>query len=60
MATFGAHASEWLAQQPHRDSTAQGVESRLRQHVFPVLASRPIAAVKNSEVRALVAKLPRL
>jgi len=58
--TFGDYATAWLAQQPHRPSTAATTKIRLEKHVLPVLGHRPLAAVRTSEVRALVAGLSKV
>jgi integrase len=55
--TVRAYAEEWRKVQPHRESTIVGVEQDLRLHVYPTLGDRPIAAVRNSEVQALVTGL---
>lgn len=55
--TFEHYAEQWRTSQPHRPNTAMRVRSQLTHHVYPVLGTRPIAAVRPSEVQALVAKL---
>lgn len=52
--TFREYAEDWRVAQVHRDSTAVGLESRLRLHVYPALGHRPIAAIRATEVQALV------
>lgn len=56
--TFGDYAAAWAAQQPHRPATVRVTASRLR-HVLPLLGDRPMAAVRTTEVRALVATLSK-
>ena len=52
--TFGEYAQVWLATRVHRPSTAARVESDLRVHAVPELGSRPLAAVRHSEVQGWV------
>lgn len=52
--TFGQYAQRWREVQVHRPSTAEKVESHLRLHVLPVLGGRPMAAIRPSDVQALV------
>ena len=55
--TFSTCAEAWRTAQPHRPNTATRVASQLRVHVYPVLGDRPIAAVRPSEIQALIGKL---
>ncbi len=55
--TFRAYAEEWRAVQVNRPGTAVSIETQLRLHVYPSLGHRPMAAVKPSEVQALVHRL---
>lgn len=55
--TFKAYADAWSAAQPWRAKTRTRVESALRVHISPVIGDRPIAAVRTSEVQALVSGL---
>src|SRR5436853_7774416 len=52
--TFGTYAERWRVVQPHREGTAISVEQDLRLHIYPILGQRPLAAVRASEVQALV------
>lgn len=54
---FRDYAEEWRRDQPHRHLTGIAVEQQLRLHVYPTLGSRPIAAIRRSEVQAMVQKL---
>ena len=51
------YAEAWAARQPHRGSTAQSVRSILDRHVLPTFGSRPLAAIRPSEVQAWVSGL---
>ena len=56
--SFREYAEEWRGiQAHHRDSTAGDVERQLRLHIYPHIGDRPIAAVRPSEVQALVRAL---
>lgn len=55
--TFRTFAEGWRQMQPHRASTAVSVEQDLRLHVYPTIGDRPVAAVRASEVQALVTGL---
>lgn len=55
--TVREYAEGWRLAQPHRPNTAGRVQSQLTRHVYPVLGSRPIAAVRPSEIQAFVATL---
>ena len=55
--TFRDYAEKWRQVQPHREGTAINVEQDLRLHLYPTLGRRPMAAVRQSEVQALVTKL---
>ena len=57
--TFGEYAAAWAAQQPHRPSTAAATTSRLETHLLPALGDRPLAAIRPTELRALVAALSK-
>lgn len=53
--TFKAYAEKWREHQlHHRAGTRDQVESRLRLHVYPRIGDRPLAAVRRSDVQALV------
>ncbi|HEU0237841.1 MAG TPA: site-specific integrase [Micromonosporaceae bacterium] len=55
--TFKAYAERWRAVQPWRPNTSTRVASELGRHVYPVVGARPVAAVRPSEISALVASL---
>ena len=55
--TFRAYAEEWRLVQVNRPGTAVSIETQLRLHVYPTLGHRPIAAVRTSEIQALVHRL---
>lgn len=55
--TFRTFAEEWRAIQIHRAGTATSVEQQLRLHVYPVIGDRPIGAIRQSEIQALVRRL---
>lgn len=52
--TFREYAEAWRAVQPHRASTAEQLESRLRLHVYPFIGDRPLSAIRPTELQALV------
>ncbi len=52
--TFGEYAEAWRAVQIHRPGTVTSVATHLRLHINPVLGRRPIAAIRPTEVQALV------
>jgi integrase len=52
--TFKEYAEAWRKVQPHRSSTAEQVESRLRLHVYPFIGDRPLAAIRPTELQALI------
>lgn len=54
---FREYAEQWRLAQPHRHGTGVAVEQHLRLHVYPVIGSRPIAAIRPSEIQALVSQL---
>ena len=55
--TFRTFAEQWRAVQMHRPGTAQSAEQHLRLHVYPHIGDRPIAAIRPSELEALVHRL---
>lgn len=55
--TFRAWAEDWRARQIHRPSTAKRVESNLRNHAYPLLGDRPIAAIRKSHIQSMVKRL---
>ena len=54
---FDEFADQWRHRQVHRPSTELVVESHLRNHVYPTLGARPLAAIRQSEIQALVKDL---
>jgi integrase len=52
--SFRKYAEEWRAAQIHRPGTATQVETNLRRHVYPRIGDRPIGAIRQSEIQALV------
>lgn len=52
--TFKDYAEAWRVVRTHRSGTAKQIEGHLRLHVYPILGQRPIAAVRPSEIDALV------
>jgi integrase len=55
--TFGEYALRWAEAQPHRATTAEGVESILRRHVLPTFGGRQLSAIRTSDVQAWVSSL---
>ena len=51
---FGDYAAAWRAAQVHDEATAAMVERTLRLHILPTFGSRPLAAVRPSEIQAWV------
>lgn len=49
--TFGDYAVAWQACQVHRATTAEQVQSHLKNHILPTFGSRPLAAIRPSEGR---------
>ncbi|MGH9062654.1 MAG: tyrosine-type recombinase/integrase, partial [Acidimicrobiales bacterium] len=54
---FRDYAGQWRLAQPHRHGTIVAVEQHLRLHVYPIIGSRPMAAVRPSEIQAMVSAL---
>lgn len=54
---FGDYAEQWRAAQVHRPTTAAQVDSHLRNHVLPYFGSRPLGAVRRSDVQGWVKQL---
>jgi integrase len=52
--TLQTYAERWRASQVHRPTTAAQVETNLRRHVSPTLGTRPLGAIRPSEVQAWV------
>lgn len=55
--TFQQYAESWRAIQVHRPGTAAQVRTNLARHVYPKIGRRPLAAVRPSEIQALVKSL---
>lgn len=55
--TFKMYAERWRAIQVHRTKTADRVASELTRHVYPAIGSKPIAAIRPSDVQALTTAL---
>lgn len=55
--TFRTYAELWRVAQPHRYNTAARTKSQLEKHAYPVLGSRPISAIRPSELQAFVTGL---
>lgn len=51
---FGAYAHQWQQSQVHRGTTADQVDSNLRNHILPTFEHRPLAAVRPSDVQTWV------
>lgn len=54
---FRDYAEDWRQAQPHRHGTAVAVEQQLRLHVYPIIGSRPMAAIRPSEIQAMVSHI---
>ncbi|MGI8808029.1 MAG: phage integrase central domain-containing protein [Acidimicrobiales bacterium] len=52
--SFRTFAEQWRAVQLHRPGTAISAEHQLRLHVYPYIGHRPIAAIRPSELEAMV------
>lgn len=50
--TFREYAKAWQAIQVHRESTANKVDSVLRNHVLPYVGDRPMNAIRPTEMQA--------
>jgi len=55
--TFREHAAEWLKIQTFSETTRNLVDQRLRLHVLSTLGDKPLAKIKPSSVKALLAGL---
>lgn len=55
--TFRRYAEEWRSTQVHRPTTVAQVAGHLHRHVYPRIGDRPLAAVRPSEIQALVKAL---
>lgn len=57
--TFEAFARRWMLEQPHKRSTRDLYEARLRRHIYPVFGTMPLSAIRPSTVKAWVSQLER-
>jgi integrase len=57
LVTFKKYAEQWRESQVHRTGTTSQVETNLRLHVYPRIGSRPIGAIRQSEIQSLVKAL---
>ncbi len=55
--TFEAYAEAWRQIQVHRQGTADQVRTNLTRHVYPHIGARPLAAIRPSELQAMVKAL---
>lgn len=55
--TFRKYAERWQANQVHRGTTSELVETHLRRHVLPHLGKRGLSSIRPTDVQALVRKL---
>jgi integrase len=55
--TFRTYAESWRSSQVHRAGTANQIRMNFENHVYPRLGHRPLAAVRPSEVQALIKAL---
>jgi integrase len=58
--TFEEYATTWLGAQTFDPSTAEGVEMRLRVHVFPALGTKSLRSIKPSMIQAWIRGLGAL
>ena len=57
---FGDYARQWMANQPHRASTTQSVESMMRVHILPTFERMPLGQVRPSHVQAWVTAIAQV
>jgi integrase len=55
--SFETYAETWQASQVHRVTTAEQVRLNLNKHILPAFKSRPIGAIRTSEVQSWVKRL---
>ena len=55
--TFEAYVESWVASQPWRESSAARVASLLKVHLMPAFGSRPLSAIRRTEVQTFVTGL---
>lgn len=51
---FQTYAESWRIIQTHRPGTALQVEGNLRRHAYPAIGSKPLKAIKRSDIQALL------
>jgi Phage integrase, N-terminal SAM-like domain len=51
---FADYVEEWFARQVHRPATSEALRRQLDRHVLPHLGSRPIGALRRSDLQAFV------
>ena len=49
--TFREYAEAWLRTRVFDESTREGVEIRLRRHLYPFFGARPLASIKPGHIR---------
>jgi len=54
---FGEYAREWQAARVHRPTTAELVDSHLRDHLLPRFEDRPLGSIRRSEIQTFVKEL---
>jgi len=57
---FKTYAEQWLSSQIFAPNTRTVVTSRLKNHAYPVLGSKPLASIRPSTVQAWAKSLSRL
>jgi integrase len=55
--TFEEYAVDWLATQTHRDSSGAAIESRLRNHAYPVIGHMQLGRVRASHIRKMLKRM---
>jgi integrase len=55
--TFREYAEAWRLAQVHRPNTVAQVETHLRRHIYPVIGDRPLGAIRQMEIQALVKRM---
>jgi integrase len=54
--TFGEIASLWVSSSRHRVTTSRRRDGILRNYLLPALGQQPVASIKHSDIRLLVAQ----
>lgn len=52
--SFRDFAEQWRLSQVHRPSTAEQVETMLRNHAYPAFGAKPLKSIRHSELQAWV------